>query len=172
MRASAFLIGAFMALSSATFLPSLCKVDTVEAIRQAQSTLGVLFDRKQYERLGEVMTKDTIYDNSDLGLDYGGISRGLEQVKANARAAVGTTRVQHFTNHKLINVDKGCKSAQTETYIQYTRWDKDDLTDIKKTYRFHERCEDTWVLENGAWKLKYSLVTNMGPKPELPYFGK
>ena len=34
----------------------------------------------------------------------------------------------------------------------------------------YERCDDTFVVVNGNWKLKYSLVINLAPKVENPYF--
>lgn len=56
--------------------------------------------------------------------------------------------------------------------ITWSRWDENALDDIKKTFRIWYKCDDIWVLQDGAWKMKYSLVENMGPRVEAPYFGK
>jgi len=54
----------------------------------------------------------------------------------------------------------------------FSKWDPNALGDPDKTYRVYEKCDDTFVVDNGAWKLKYSKVTNMGPAFEMPYFNK
>jgi hypothetical protein len=56
--------------------------------------------------------------------------------------------------------------------IVWSRWDPDALDDPKKTFRIYERCDDVFVVDDGSWKLKYSLVTNLGPRVESPYFGE
>lgn len=55
--------------------------------------------------------------------------------------------------------------------IVYTRWDPKALYDPKKTYRIYERADSVFVLEDETWKMKYSLITNLAPKVESPYFG-
>lgn len=56
--------------------------------------------------------------------------------------------------------------------ITYSHWDETALGDIKKTYRIYYSCDDVWVLEGGKWKMSTSYVINMGPRVEMPYFGK
>lgn len=53
----------------------------------------------------------------------------------------------------------------------FSKWDPTALNNPNKTYRVYEKCHDLFVIDDGAWKLKYSNVTNMGPKFEMPYFG-
>lgn len=64
------------------------------------------------------------------------------------------------------------KGIATRSII-YSRWDEAALKDVKKTFRIYERCDDYFVIDpaDGNWKLKYSLVLPLAPKPELPYFG-
>jgi hypothetical protein len=59
----------------------------------------------------------------------------------------------------------------TRHSIIFSRWDPGNLYDVSKTFRIYERCDDIWVLDQGLWKLKYSKVTNMGPKVEGIYWG-
>lgn len=54
--------------------------------------------------------------------------------------------------------------------IVYSRWEPTALHDPKQTFRIYERCDDLFVLDQGTWKLKYSLVVPLAPKPENPYF--
>jgi hypothetical protein len=54
--------------------------------------------------------------------------------------------------------------------IVWSQWQPDALHDPKKTFRIYERCDDKFVVVDGKWKLKYSLVTNLAPKVENPYF--
>lgn len=54
--------------------------------------------------------------------------------------------------------------------IVWSRWEPNALHDPKKTFRIYERCDDEFVVDDGKWKLKYSLVTNLAPKVENPYF--
>lgn len=60
----------------------------------------------------------------------------------------------------------------TVTSIVWSRWEPKALHDPKKTFRIYERCDDKFVVDDGKWKLKYSLVTNLAPKVENPYFNK
>jgi hypothetical protein len=63
-----------------------------------------------------------------------------------------------------------CESKLTSGSIVWSRWEPTALHDPKKTFRIYERCDDTFVVDNGNWKLKYSLVINLAPKVENPYF--
>ncbi len=58
----------------------------------------------------------------------------------------------------------------TNVSIVWSRWEPNALKDAKKTFRIYERCDDVFVVDNGNWKLKYSVVTNLAPKVENPYF--
>ena len=62
--------------------------------------------------------------------------------------------------------------ANTCDSIVWSRWDPEALDDPKRTFRIYERCDDVFVVDDGSWKLKYSLVTNLGPRVESPYFGE
>ena len=54
----------------------------------------------------------------------------------------------------------------------FSKWNVTALDDPNYTYRVYEKCSDTFVIDQGVWKLKYSKVTDMAPKFEMPYFGK
>lgn len=54
--------------------------------------------------------------------------------------------------------------------IIWSQWDKNALHDVRKTFRIYERCDDKFVLSDGNWKLRYSLVSNLAPRVESPYF--
>lgn len=54
--------------------------------------------------------------------------------------------------------------------IVYSRWDPKALYDATKTYRIYERCDDHFVIDDGNWKLKRSLVRNLAPQVENPFF--
>jgi hypothetical protein len=56
--------------------------------------------------------------------------------------------------------------------IVWSQWEPTALHDPKKTFRIYERCDDKFVVVDGKWKLKYSLVTNLAPKVENPYFNE
>jgi hypothetical protein len=62
--------------------------------------------------------------------------------------------------------------ANISDSIVWSRWDPEALDDPKKTFRIYERCDDVFVVDDGSWKLKYSLVKNLGPRVESPYFGE
>ncbi|KAK7911540.1 hypothetical protein PG985_014021 [Apiospora marii] len=144
-----------------------------EAIHQRESILAYTLDIKDYAKLGESMTQDVVYDSRPLGADYGGLSTGLEQVMDNIRAAFGDAKVAHHVSNAIIVPNKAGNAANVTTYIVYSRWDEAALNDVKKTFRIYERCDDYFVIDSadGNWKLQYSLVSPLAPKPELPYFG-
>jgi hypothetical protein len=56
--------------------------------------------------------------------------------------------------------------------ITWSHWVDGALDDIHKTFRIFYRCDDIWVLQDGAWKMQYSKVFNMGYGAEAPYYGK
>jgi len=145
--------------------------DVREDIHQAEYKLAYTLDTKNWDKLHESMTQDVIYDNSAFGPGKGGVSTGLAQVIANTKAAFGDSMVEHIVANALINVDSSGQRAHVITYLIFSKWDPTALNDGNKTYRVYEKCDDTFVIDDGAWKLKYSKVTNMGPKFEMPYFG-
>ena len=53
--------------------------------------------------------------------------------------------------------------------ITLSHWNKDALDDITKTFRIYYNCDDIWVCEDSAWKMKNSIVANMGNGVESPY---
>ena len=56
--------------------------------------------------------------------------------------------------------------------ITWSHWVEGALDDIHKTFRIFYRCDDIWVLQDGAWKMQYSKVYNMGYGAEAPYYDK
>jgi len=116
------------------------------------------------------MTEDVIYDSRPLGPDYGGLSVGLQQVIENAQKAFGDAKIAHHVSNAIIRLNDDATKANVTTYIVWSRWEPSALKDAKKTFRIYERCDDVFVVDNGNWKLKYSVVTNLAPKVENPYF--
>lgn len=57
------------------------------------------------------MTEDVVYDNSALGTGKGGISKGLDEVIANTKAAFGDSLVSHIVANSLIDLDSSGKKA-------------------------------------------------------------
>ncbi|KAG7292031.1 hypothetical protein NEMBOFW57_002062 [Staphylotrichum longicolle] len=144
--------------------------DAYEAIHQRESILAETLDTKDWDRLGESMTKDVVYDSRPLGSDYGGLSVGLQQVIENTKKAFGDAKVAHHVSNAIIKLNRDATEANVTTYIVWSRWEPNALHDPKKTFRIYERCDDKFVVDDGKWKLKYSLVTNLAPKVENPYF--
>ncbi|KAJ4288859.1 hypothetical protein N0V88_007189 [Collariella sp. IMI 366227] len=139
-------------------------------IHQRESILAETLDTKDWDRLGESMTKDVVYDSRPLGPDYGGLSVGLEEVIKNTKKAFGDAMVAHHVSNAIIKFNHDATKANVTTYIVWSRWEHKALHDPKKTFRIYERCDDEFVVDDGKWKLKYSLVTNLAPKVENPYF--
>jgi hypothetical protein len=119
MRSSIILVGILATISTATLLPlpslSPCKPEINEAIHQAEYGLAATLDRKDYDSLRNYMTKDIVYDNSQFGPGKGGVSRGLDAVIRDTKAAFGTARVSHLVTNAIIDPDKSCKSAHVVT---------------------------------------------------------
>ncbi|KAK3632790.1 hypothetical protein LTR56_016113 [Elasticomyces elasticus] len=141
---------------------------TYNAIIQAGYKTAYTLDTKNYEALGEVMTTDVVYDSTALG-KYGGRSVGLDEVKTSVAAAFGDDLVEHIVTNIYIMELQTPTKARVITYITYSHWDPDALSDITKTYRIWYKCDDIWVVQNGDWKMQHSYVTNMGPGVEAPY---
>ncbi|KAL2162984.1 hypothetical protein VTH06DRAFT_6820 [Thermothelomyces fergusii] len=144
--------------------------DVYEAIHQREAILAETLDTKDWDRLGESMTEDVVYDSRPLGPDYGGLSVGLEEVTENIKEAFGNASVAHHVSNAIIRLNADATEANVTTYIVWSRWDPDALDDPKKTFRIYERCDDIFVLDDGQWKMKYSLVRNLAPKVENPFF--
>ncbi|RDW57396.1 hypothetical protein BP5796_12846 [Coleophoma crateriformis] len=157
-------------VSVAITATSVTQPDVYEAIHQRESMLAVTLDTKNYGRLGESMTQDVVYDSRPLGSDYGGLSVGLPQVIANTKTAFGNAKVAHHVSNAIIKLNNDATKANVTTYIVWSKWDPTALHDPKKTFRIYERCDDVFVVDQGTWKLQYSLVTNLAPKVENPYF--
>ncbi|KAK8062643.1 hypothetical protein PG997_014740 [Apiospora hydei] len=162
-----------MSLAATTYGTAALEPGLYEAIHQRENVLAYTLDTKQYNRLGESMTNDIVYDSRPLGPNYGGLSVGLKQTTDNIRAAFAGAKVAHHVSNAIIVPQKDGKAANVTTYIVYSRWDPAALNDATKTFRIYERCDDYFVVDSsdGNWKLKYSLVTNLAPKVERPYFG-
>ncbi|KAK8078843.1 hypothetical protein PG994_002650 [Apiospora phragmitis] len=166
---ASFLASAILPLSLAGTTP----VGYVAELGLYEAILAYILDTKDYARLGESMTQDVVYDSRPLGLDYGGLSEGLQQITDNVRAAFGDADVAHHVSNAIIVPHEDGKAANVTTYIVWSRWDAAALHDVKKTFRIYERCDEYFVVDSadGNWKLKYSLVSNLAPKVEQPYFG-
>ncbi|KAF2098535.1 hypothetical protein NA57DRAFT_56196 [Rhizodiscina lignyota] len=147
--------------------------DAYEAIHQAESRLAVTLDQKDWSALGQSMTQDIIYDNSQFLQQgrRGGVYKGLEQVINGTKQAFEGAQVSHSVTTAKIDLLSSIR-AHVITYLIYSHWDPKALDDPSKTYRVWEQCDDIWVLESGLWKLKYSKVTDQAPKFEVPYFGE
>ncbi|KAI0018606.1 hypothetical protein F4780DRAFT_781292 [Xylariomycetidae sp. FL0641] len=143
--------------------------DVYEAIHQAEFRLAVTLDEKKYNELYLSMTNDVIYNNSQF-LEQGrpgGIAWNLEQVIESTKAAFGDALVSHSVTTAKIDLLSETK-AHVITYLIYSHWDPTALEDDTKTFRIWEECDDIWVLQDGLWKLQYSLVTDMAPNFEWP----
>ena len=82
MYITAFTLGVFALVNIATASsPSPNSGSAIEALTQAGYKTAWLIDSQNYSASGEVMTKDVVYDSTDLGA-YGGKTNGLEQTVA------------------------------------------------------------------------------------------
>ncbi|CAK3858638.1 Hypothetical predicted protein [Lecanosticta acicola] len=174
MQSFALILGFLACLALATPAddePQKPLSSTYDDIIQAGYKTAYLLDSKNYTALGEVMTEDVVYDSSPLGPSYGGKSVGLENVQKAVKAAFGDADTEHVVTNLYIKEMISSIKTNVITYITYSRWDKDAHHDIKKTFRIWYKCDDIWVLQDGAWKMKYSLVRNMAPRVEAPSFG-
>ncbi|QDS70733.1 hypothetical protein FKW77_002985 [Venturia effusa] len=144
--------------------------DYYEAVHQAEYRLADILDRKDFDSLGLGMTEDAIYDNS--ALPGGAVLQGLGEIRRALETAFAGAMVRRDVAHDKIE-PLGMGKVHVVTYLIFSRWDLDPAAqyDVSKTYRIWEKCDDIWVLDQGLWKLKYSTVTNMGPRPEAIYWG-
>ncbi|KAF2497947.1 hypothetical protein BU16DRAFT_456899 [Lophium mytilinum] len=140
-------------------------------LAQAEYGLAHALDTKNWTALSNYMTTDIYYDSSALGAGKGGVYTSLQAIIDGLKVAWKDKLVAHNVPNSLVDaVDRG--KAHVYSYLIFSQWDPKALEDPEKTYRIYEQCDDQWVLEDGKWKLKHSIVTNLGPKVEVPYFGK
>lgn len=90
-------------------------VGPYEAIHQRESILAETLDTKDWDRLGESMTQNVVYDSRPLGPDYGGLSVGLDEVIANTKAAFGDARVAHHVSNAIIRLNDDETEASVTT---------------------------------------------------------
>lgn len=90
-------------------------VGPYEAIHQRESILAETLDTKDWDRLGESMTQDVVYDSRPLGPDYGGLSVGLDVVIANTKATFGDARVAHHVSNAIIRLNHDDTEANLTT---------------------------------------------------------
>lgn len=89
--------------------------DVYEAIHQRENILAVTLDTKDWDRLGESMTQDVIYDSRPLGPDYGGLSTGLKEVIENTKKAFGDAMVAHHVSNAVIKLNHDATKANVTT---------------------------------------------------------
>jgi hypothetical protein len=74
---------------------------SIEALTQAGYKTAWLIDSQNYTAFNEVMTKDVVYDSTDLGA-YGGKTSGLEQTVAAIRGAGTAAKTSHLVTNLLV----------------------------------------------------------------------
>lgn len=119
MRISAFLLTSLVPVclgaTSSKSDDSDTQPDAYEAIHQRESILAETLDTKGWDRLGESMTKDVVYDSRPLGSDYGGLSVGLQQVIENTKKAFGDAKVAHHVSNAIIKLNRDATGANVTT---------------------------------------------------------
>lgn len=73
----------------------------IEALTQAGYKTAWLIDSQNYTAFNEVMTKDVVYDSTDLGA-YGGKTNGLEETVAAIKGAGNGARTSHLVTNLLV----------------------------------------------------------------------
>ncbi|KAF1987544.1 hypothetical protein K402DRAFT_375666 [Aulographum hederae CBS 113979] len=141
------------------------------ALQQAESFLADTIDTHNWGRLSQSFTPDVLYNNSQFNIGKGGICRGLTDCTAALQAATGTGLTRHDVTVAKIDFISAT-AARVLTYLIWSQWQPEALTDYDQTFRVWYRCHDLWVVQEGVWKLKESLVDDMGPRFEMPYFGE
>lgn len=89
--------------------------DPYEAIHQRESILAETLDTKNWDRLGESMTEDIVYDSRPLGPNYGGLSQGLAEVIKNTKKGFGKSKVAHHVSNAIIRLNKDGTKANVTT---------------------------------------------------------
>lgn len=88
--------------------------DVYEAIHQREAILAETLDTKDWNRIGESVTKDVYYDSRPLGAAYGGLSVGINEFIDDAKAAFGDANVAHHVSNAIIRLnDKGNEANVT-----------------------------------------------------------
>lgn len=89
--------------------------DPYEAIHQREYILAETLDTKDWDRLGDSMTEDIVYDSRPLGPNYGGLSVGLAQVIENTKSGFGDARVAHHVSNAIIILNDDATKANVTT---------------------------------------------------------
>lgn len=102
MYITAFTLGIIALANIATASsPSPNSGSAIGALTQAGYKTAWLIDSQNYSAFGEVMTKDVVYDSTDLGA-YGGKTNGLEQTVAAIKSAGNGARTSHLVINLLV----------------------------------------------------------------------
>jgi hypothetical protein len=87
---------------------------SIEALTQAGYKTAWLIDSQNYTAFDEVMTKDVVYDSTDLGA-YGGKTTGLEETVAAIKGAGNGARTSHLVTNLLVLDMISPKKARANT---------------------------------------------------------
>jgi hypothetical protein len=102
MYISAMALSMLAAASSVVAKPSPSSSSSaIEALTQAGYKTAWLIDSQNYSAFNEVMTKDIVYDSTDLGA-YGGRTNGLEETVAAIKGAGSGARTSHLVTSLLV----------------------------------------------------------------------
>ena len=85
-----------------------------EALTQAGFKTAWLIDSQNYTAFSEVMSKDVVYDSTDLGA-YGGKTNGLEETIAAIKGAGNGARTSHLVTNLLVLDMISPKKARVNT---------------------------------------------------------
>lgn len=99
----------FQATALSSWNPS-----AVEALTQAGYKTAWLIDSQNYTALNEVMTKDIVYDSTDL-VAYGGKTNGLAETVAAIQGAGKGARTEHLVSNLLVLDMITSKKARVNT---------------------------------------------------------
>ena len=86
----------------------------IEALTQAGYKTAWLIDSQNYTAFNEVMTKDVVYDSTDLGA-YGGKTIGLDETVAAIKGAGNGARTSHLVTNLLVLDMISPKKARVNT---------------------------------------------------------
>ena len=86
----------------------------IEALTQAGYKTAWLIDSQNYTAFSEVMTKDVVYDSTDLGA-YGGKTNGLEETVATIKGAGNGAKTSHLVTNLLVLDMISPKKARVNT---------------------------------------------------------
>ena len=94
--------------------PPASSSSAIEALTQAGYKTAWLIDSQNYTAFSEVMTKDVVYDSTDLGA-YGGKTNGLEETVAAIKGAGNGARTSHLVTNLLVLDMISPKKARVNT---------------------------------------------------------